>query len=573
MTEMATGEPADIARESQRGTRIDAISVSRYAGARQILQELSLTVKPGELVAIAGGSGAGKTTLLETLAGLQPPSAGQLWYDGIIRGARTRMDSPIGYVPQDDIIHLEMPLRRTLRYAARLRLPAGTSGAEADRVVEQTMRDLDLADRAEVPVRALSGGQRKRASIAVELLTRPRLFFLDEPTSGLDPSTAADVMRLLRTLSRRGVTVVLTTHEPAGIEKCDRVIFLARDGHLAFSGSPAEARSYFAVSDLAEIYERLAAQHTPQIWAKRFADTVDMTGIQRGGDVAPIPAHPPAVNRTNAVRQWWLLTRRNVDVLVRNRLTLVILLGSPVLVTAMMATLFKRGAFDPGGAADIGPAQIVFWIAFDGFFFGLTYGLLQIVGEMSVLRRERLAGLNLVSYVMSKIAVLAPVLAVVAVVLLGALRALDRLPARDPAIYGALFATLLVESLAALALGLLASALVKDAAQATLALPMLCFPQVLFAGAVVPVAAMAAPGRVMSAGLSNRWAFESLGRALRVDTLGARLPQVAAYRDAFTGSPVPGWVVLMSCALAFTAATVLVLRWRCRPGRSAQRWS
>ncbi len=190
------------------GGRVDAINVSRNVGKRQILQELSLSVEPGELVAIAGGSGAGKSTLLEILAGLQPPSAGQVRHDGVVRGARVSADSRIGYVPQDDIIHLEMPLRRTLRYAARLRLPAGTSAAEADRVVEETMRDLDLADRAEVPVRALSGGQRKRASIAVELLTRPRLFFLDEPTSGLDPSTAADVMRLLRRLSQRGVTVV-----------------------------------------------------------------------------------------------------------------------------------------------------------------------------------------------------------------------------------------------------------------------------------------------------------------------------------------------------------------------------
>ena len=221
--------------------------MSRHVGARQILQELSLSVKPGELVAIAGGSGAGKTTLLEILAGLQPPSAGEVRHDGVVRGARVSADSRIGYVPQDDIIHLEMPLRRTLRYAARLRLPAGTSAAEADRVVEETMHDLDLADRAEVPVRALSGGQRKRASIAVELLTRPHLFFLDEPTSGLDPSTAADVMRLLRRLSQRGVTVVLTTHEPAGIDRCDRVVFLARDGHLAFTGSPTEARRYFGV--------------------------------------------------------------------------------------------------------------------------------------------------------------------------------------------------------------------------------------------------------------------------------------------------------------------------------------
>ena len=231
--------------------RVDAVKVSRQVGARRILQELSLSIEPAELVAIAGGSGSGKTTLLEILAGLQPPSSGEVQH-GLDRGGdpaarRTRTDSRIGYVPQDDIIHLEMPLRRTLRYAARLRLPAGTSAAEADRIVEETMDDLDLADRAEVPVRALSGGQRKRASIAVELLTRPRLFFLDEPTSGLDPSTAADVMRLLRRLTQRGVTVVLTTHEPAGIDQCDRVVFLARDGHLAFTGSPTEARRYFEV--------------------------------------------------------------------------------------------------------------------------------------------------------------------------------------------------------------------------------------------------------------------------------------------------------------------------------------
>ena len=248
----SVGALSSVRRRSAVGGRVDAVNVSRRVGTRQILQELSLSVEPGELVAIAGGSGAGKTTLLEILAGLQPPSAGEVSHDGVVRGARASADSRIGYVPQDDIIHLEMPLRRTLRYAARLRLPAGTSAAEADRVVEETMRDLDLADRAEVPVRALSGGQRKRASIAVELLTRPRLFFLDEPTSGLDPSTAADVMRLLRRLSQRGVTVVLTTHEPAGIDRCDRVVFLARDGHLAFSGSPTEARRYFGVEDLAE---------------------------------------------------------------------------------------------------------------------------------------------------------------------------------------------------------------------------------------------------------------------------------------------------------------------------------
>ena len=577
MTE-STCEPTTIERldvlrsehvaKAPGGVRVDAVDVSRRIGGREILHKLSLSVEAGELVAIAGGSGAGKTTLLEILAGLQLPSEGELRHDGAARRSRVSAGSAIGYVPQDDIIHLEMPLRRTLRYAALLRLPAGTTASEAERIVDETLRDLDLADRADVPVRALSGGQRKRASIAVELLTRPRLFFLDEPTSGLDPSTAADVMRLLRGLSRRGITIVLTTHEPAGIDRCDRVVFLARDGHLAFTGSPTAARRYFGVDSLSEVYERLAGEHTPQVWAERFADSRVRSKTRLGLTQRAVPAARSDVRRTGMVRQWWLLTRRNIDVLGRNRLTLAILLGSPVLVTAMMATLFKRGAFDPGSAADVGPAQIVFWIAFDGFFFGLTYGLLQIVGEMAVFRRERLAGLSVGAYVASKVTALLPVLAGVSAVLLVVLRALGRLPAVGWDVYASLFATIVIEATSALALGLFASAAVSNAAQAALALPMLCFPQVLFGGAIVPVDRMATPGRLMSLALSNRHAFDALGRDLGLDRYTTTLPAMSAYRETFHGGTAASLMALASFAAALTLATAWVLDRRSRPGAS-----
>jgi ABC-type multidrug transport system ATPase subunit/ABC-type multidrug transport system permease subunit len=563
MTER-TLEPPSLDGSGTSGGGIDAVNVSRRVGRRHILHEMSLSVKPGELVAIAGGSGAGKTTLLAILAGLQPPSAGNVWHDGTVRGG----DSRIGYVPQDDIIHLEMPLRRTLRYAARLRLPAGTSAEESDRDVDETMRELDLADRADVPVRALSGGQRKRASIAVELLTRPRLLFLDEPTSGLDPSTAADVMRLLRRLSQRGVTVVLTTHEPAGIDRCDRVVFLARNGHLAFTGSPGEARRYFGVDDLADVYGRLAHDDTPAMWAARFANTYGKPEFLPARPLAPMTHTRADAKRTGFFRQWWLLTRRNIDVLCRNRLTLAVLLGSPVLVTAMMATLFQRGAFDRGGASGVGPAQIVFWIAFDGFFFGLTYGLLQIVGEMAVFRRERLAGLSVGAYVASKVTALLPVLAGVSAVLLGVLRVLGRLPAVGWHVYGLLFVTIVIEATSALALGLLASAAVTNAAQAALALPMLCFPQVLFGGAIVPVDQMATPGQLMSLLLSNRHAFDALGRHLDLDRYTATVPAMSAYRDTFRGATGASLITLALFAIVLTLATVWVLHRRSRPGAS-----
>ena len=480
-----TFDPADAAAASGpaapagpitavRG-RIDSVGVSQHAGRRQILHDVSVSIGPGELVAVAGGSGAGKTTLLEVLAGVRAPSAGQVRHDGVRVDAGATPGSGIGYVPQDDIIHVEMPLRRTLQYAARLRLPAGTWPEQADHVVDETMRDLDLADRRDTAVRMLSGGQRKRASIAVELLTQPRTFFLDEPTSGLDPSTSAEVVGLLRRLTGRGVTVVLTTHEPVTIDRCDQVVFLTRNGYLAFAGTPAQARRYFGVDDLADVYRRLATEGTPRAWAQRFA------ACRQPGETpvrtAPLGGrHSPGV-----LRQWWLLTRRNTDVLLRNRLTLAILLGSPVLVTAMMSMLFRPGAFERHGVADVSPAEIVFWVAFAGFFFGLTYGLLQIVGELAIFRREYRSGLSAGAYVAAKISVLVPVLAVVAAILLGVLRALDRLPAAGWDVYASLLVTLLVEAVSALALGLLASAAVSNAAQAALALPMLCFPQVLFA--------------------------------------------------------------------------------------------
>jgi ABC-type multidrug transport system ATPase subunit len=574
MMELIFG-PADAATASgpaapaETGTaakgRIDAVGVGQHAGGRQILHEVSLSIQPGELVALVGGSGAGKTTLLEILAGVRAPSAGQVMHDGVRVDAGATPGSGIGYVPQDDIIHVEMPLRRTLQYAARLRLPAGTSAEQADHIVDETMCDLDLADRHDVSVRMLSGGQRKRASIAVELLTQPRTFFLDEPTSGLDPSTSADVVRLLRRLTGRGVTVVLTTHEPATIDRCDQVVFLTRNGYLAFAGPPAQALQYFGVDDLADVYRRLASEGTPRAWAQRFE------AYRPPGEPPVQTGRPGGRHAAGALRQWWLLTRRNADVLVRNRLTLAILLGSPVLVTAMMSMLFQPGAFERRGAVDVSPAQIVFWVAFAGFFFGLTYGLFQIVGEQAVFRREYRSGLSAGAYVAAKIAVLVPLLAVVAAVLLSVLRALDRLPAAGWDVYASLLVTLLAEAVSALALGLLASAAVSNSAQAALALPMLCFPQVLFAGAVVPSADMATPGRLLSLGLANRYSFEALGRGLRLDQLTSTLPTMRAYGDTFSGTVAYRWLVLAGFTMVFTLATVWVLRRRCLPRAHGRR--
>jgi ABC-type multidrug transport system ATPase subunit len=557
----------------QHGVRVDVRGLGKRVGdGRKILHSVSFSIEPGELVAVVGGSGAGKSTLLEAVAGVRPADEGTVLFDGVPYYEHLdEYRSALGYVPQDDIIHAELSVIATLRYAARLRLPDGTSPDEQEAAVAEVMDALDLTERAEVRIGSLSGGQRKRASIAVELLTKPEVFFLDEPTSGLDPATAADLLRLLRRLADSGRTVVLTTHSMQDLDICDKLVVLARDGHRAFVGSPEAAVDHFQVGHDA-MYERLAGEATPAEWARRFSEVSEQAdGSHDGGQAAP-PRPPPAARPLGPIRQCAVLSRRNLDILVRNRLTLAILLGSPVLVVLMFVVLFKPGAFDVANPSPSASIMIVYWIAFAGFFFGLTYGLLQICTEFPILRRERFVGIRVGPYVLSKVVVLAPLLLATSVIMLVVLRLSDRLPDASFGTYAVLTVTLLLESLAALALGLLTSAAVSGPAQATIALPLLSFPQVLFSGAILAVPIMATIGKAVSYGMADRWAFEGLGHELGLNRLlgdGASplgRPLLAEYGDTFARGTWIAWAILAGMAIVFLVGAVAVCARKCRPG-------
>ncbi|MBO0803257.1 MAG: ATP-binding cassette domain-containing protein [Nocardiopsaceae bacterium] len=531
---------------------IEARAVGQRARSGQdTLRDVSLAIGHGELVGIIGSSGSGKTTLLDILSGLRAPSAGTV----------IRASGNVGYVPQDDIIHLALPLERTLRYAAALReVPPAAVGS--------VLSTLELTDRSLIPVGDLSGGERKRASIAVELLAAPTLFFLDEPTSGLDPARGAELMGTLRALAGNGTTVVLTTHNPLDAARCDTIVVLTGDGCLAFCGTPDAALGYFGVNTLEEVYERLRERRDEKPW--RWGDGHIRSGEKGLGRAEPAAGAAPeratrgaATGALRPLRQWLLLTRRNAAILTRARLTLAILVGAPVMVLLMFVVLFRPGAFDPAHPSPETTVMIVFWLAFGGFFFGLTYGLLQICAEFGVLRRERFAGLSAAAYVLSKVAVLLPLLAVVDAAFLVVLRVLGRLP--EAGDYGATFVTLLLSSAAALALGLLISAAVSEPSQATIALPMVSFPQVLFVGAILPVPVMAAVGRWISYLMTNRWTFEGLGHSLGVARLWATgasplgPPLLASYGTTFARPAGEDWLILVAFTLAFLAATVFAV--------------
>ncbi|MFD7490728.1 ATP-binding cassette domain-containing protein [Streptomyces mirabilis] len=550
---------AEASATSVNGLRIQARSVGqRIHGVGNVLHDVSLDVAPGRLTVIAGSSGAGKTILLQTLAGLRVPTEGTVLHDGTRPG---RTGPEFGFVPQEDIIHRELPLRRTLVYAAGLRMPPGTTPESVAAGVDRVLEALGLSSRAATPVRALSGGERKRASIAAELLTRPRVLFLDEPTSGLDPVTGAALLRTLRALAEDGTTVVLTTHTLADLLRGDQVVFLSPDGEVAYAGEPGPLCGAFGVGTVEEVYEAVAQ-----------GVRVERAAPPDAAHNAATPSPPVPVRRVGALRQWALLTRRGTALLLHNRLSVAVLAGSPVMIVAMFAVLFRAGAFDRAAPDPGSTAMIMFWIAFGAFFFGLTYGLLQICTELPVLRREWLAGLRIGPYVASKLTTMLPVLAVADVLLLVVLRALDRLPAAGWGTYGSLFVSSVLASAAALALGLLASAAVTEPGQATLMLPLLCFPQVLFSGAFVPVPRMTGAGEAISWAMTNRWAFEALGSGVGLESLwrtGASPlgpPLLDSYGDSFGHPASRGWLILAGFAVLFLAVTWAVLVRKCREG-------
>jgi ABC-type multidrug transport system ATPase subunit len=529
----------------RRGISIEVDQLSRQVRLRNrnqltLLDAVSFTVAAGELVAIVGPSGAGKTTLLEAVAGTAPASSGSVRYDGVdVYANLSTFRSVLGYVPQDDIIHADLPLERTLRYAARLRLPSSTTAAEVNDAVRDALDAVGLADQAAVRVGSLSGGQRKRASIAVELLTDPHVFFLDEPTSGLDPITSSELIGRLRELANRSATVVFTTHSVDDLAACDRVVCVTRGGRLGFVGTIDEAIELYGVSSVHELYRHLTDPEGNHHAAVTTA-AVTVPGVG-----SPTVSRRPVAS---GLTQWGVLTRRTLETLVRNRLTLAILIGSPAMVIGMFAILFQPGAFDFEDPSPSSMVMIGFWVVFAAFFFGLTYGLLQICTERAIL--------------------------LVIVGMLGVLRLLDRLPSRPLSTYASIAVGLALCSVAALGLGLLTSASVGNVPQATLALPMLCFPAVLFSGAILPVHLMPASGAALSTVIPTRWSFEAIGSDLGARHIlaegGSPLgpPLLESYGDAGTQSIGSYWLILAAFAVVFLVSTWAVL---VRTTRKSQR--
>jgi len=520
--------------------RLDAIHLEqRVSSELNLIRDISLTVMPGEFVAIVGGSGTGKSTLIGALNGSKPATAGQVLVNG--RDLYRNFDiykSQIGYVPQENIIHKELTVYEALNYSAILRLPRDTGREERHRRIEEVIRTLNLADKKDVIVSNLSGGQKKRISIGVELLTKPGLFFLDEATSGLDPGMESSMMEVLRKLADHGHTVVLITHATRNISLCDQVAFLAYGGYLAYYGSPNNALKFFNVNDFDDIYSKLelSPSDNRQAGVELDRDKVSAEWAARynGSDqfeeyVAGRQPKYPTIDsgrlnikkspvttwmgkrHTSDITQCTTLLRRSVNILVRDKVTLLLMLLIAPVVGLLCAPFWRQGIFNvTGGDAELAITNL-FIASIVCCITGAISSMREIVKETDIYHRERMVILKITPYILSKTIIFLILSMYQAGVFLLILKLFGNWP--DSAIITwQVYIILFLATMAGAMQGLLISAISPNQNAAPQLLIILIVLQLVFGGIVPPrdLPVVKAMNNILGTATSTRWTFESM---------------------------------------------------------------
>jgi ABC-type multidrug transport system ATPase subunit len=518
--------------------RLDALRLRKANKQKTLLNDISLSIPPRTFVALVGASGAGKSTLLDALSGLRPVEQGTVHYNGqdYYRNLAA-FNTQIAYVPQEDIVHRDLTVERALTYAARLRLPDDFTPEQVEQRITEVLEDVELTDQRRQLVKQLSGGQRKRVSLALELLANPSLFFLDEPTSGLDPGLDRKMMVLLRKLADKGHTIILVTHATNNINVCDYVCFLARGGRLAYYGPPEEAKSYFGKADFAEIYSALEATSerpdVPEETETRFRTSQEyhalieqpLKQVESQASTRPLAPHAKRARRGNPWKQWLVLTTRYLELLKNDPINLSILLLQAPLIALLLAAFTDKDIFIITNGIDAPVRSPLFLMVVASIWFGIINSVREIVKEAPIYRRERAMHLGVIPYVLSKVGVLGVLCLVQSLVLLGVIGWKGGYPTHGvfwPP-FLELYISLALTALAGLMVGLTLSALAPNADRAISLVPLLMLPEIIFSGTMFQLSGVL--GAVADI-MATRWGLAALGGALHLHyfTFCAPLP-------------------------------------------------
>ncbi|MGW1379046.1 FHA domain-containing protein [Streptomyces sp. NPDC002446] len=542
-------------------------------GGKQILKDVSFGVPEKSLIAVIGPSGSGKSTLLKALTGYRPADQGDVLYDNRnLYKQFAELRQRIGLVPQDDILHKELTVQKALRYAAKLRFPGDTAEAEREARIDEVLHELKLHVHKEKKVTSLSGGQRKRVSVALELLTKPSLIFLDEPTSGLDPGMDRDVMQLLRGLADDGRTVLVVTHSVAELALCDKLLVMAPGGGVAYFGPPEEALNFFQYDTWADVFSAFE-NYRDYDWMGRWRGSPHYQMYAADIDaVAPqsVAIQPPPA-RMQKSQSWgsqlWTLMRRYVSVLASDRgfLGLMLILPAVLGVVSMLIPSDYGLGYGPLNKhrTNRDASTIMLILAVGMCFSGAANSVRELIKERVIYERERATGLSRSAYLMSKVIVLGVVTAIQGVIIAVIGFSTRNMPAEGllvknaPAIEMAL--AIIALGFTSMMFGLIISALVKTAEKTMPLLVMFAIVQVVFTGVLFQL--FDTPGVAQFAWLMpSRWAVAAMGATGDMNTL---LPWELGNPDPLwkhqTGVYVMDMIILISLgvALAFVVARLL----------------
>ena len=512
----------------RRGVEVVAQGLVRYRtnqGIRRITTDhISLKFNRGEFVAIVGGSGCGKSTLLNELNGSEPADEGTVTLDGIDLYANFDMlKCSIGYVPQQDIVYDELRLEDMLLYASKLRMQPDTTLSERTARVNEVIDLLELNGVRSNLIGKLSGGQKKRASIAVELLADPRLLFLDEPTSGLDPGIERKLMLRLAEMAHEGRTIILVTHTTLNLHLCDKVVFLGSGGKLCYAGNPQGALPFFDVDDYVEVYPKI--EEKPDYWERRFATTSRMRAKERTSDGGQTEIS--AAKRTPGFfSQLVTLSIRYAKLMVNDVGRFALMLGQAPLLAILIRIVAADGVFEVCEDTKF----CLFAISCAAFWVGIFDSIQEICKETSVFRRESDGGMKLSAYIASKVIVLGALCFLQTILLVSVLIITMGMPANP--LFSApieLVVSTYLTVLSAMCLGLLVSALFRNPAAALAVAPLLIMPQILFSGIAFELNDVT---EKISYAINCRWAIEALGTTADLNDL-----DLAIYGEEITVPP------------------------------------
>ncbi|MFF7233396.1 FHA domain-containing protein [Streptomyces sioyaensis] len=542
-------------------------------GGKQILKDVSFGVPEKSLIAVIGPSGSGKSTLLKALTGYRPANQGDVLYDNRnLYKQFAELRQRIGLVPQDDILHKELTVQKALKYAAKLRFPGDTAEAEREARIDEVLHELKLDVHKDKKVTSLSGGQRKRVSVALELLTKPSLIFLDEPTSGLDPGMDRDVMQLLRGLADDGRTVLVVTHSVAELALCDKLLVMAPGGGVAYFGPPEEALNFFQYDTWADVFSAFE-NYRDYDWMGRWRGSPHFQLYAADFDaVAPqsvnVQAPPARIQKSQSWgSQLWTLMRRYVSVLASDRgfLGLMLILPAVLGVVSMLIPSDFGLGYGPleRHRTNRDASTIMLILAVGMCFSGAANSVRELIKERVIYERERATGLSRSAYLMSKVIVLGVVTAFQGVIIAAIGFSTRNMPAEGlvvadaPAIEMAL--AIIALGFTSMMFGLIISALVKTAEKTMPLLVMFAIVQVVFTGVLFQL--FDTVGVAQFAWLMpSRWAVAAMGATADMNTL---LPWEPGNPDPLwkhqTGVYVMDMIILITLGvgLAFVVARLL----------------